>query len=242
MIKFFRKIRQKLLSEGKTRKYFKYAIGEIVLVVIGILIAVQINDWNNNRIEKKSDYQLIIALITDLKLKNKELLSDLEFGKLLIKRTDPIVNNWAKNKSIDTLNLRLAINFLSKDEAYFIDKSPILEGLINSDLWERLPDSLLRHIDDVYRGHLTGVKASYEKTIEYATQFKFNFLIPYRLTDTSLNTQEIHSIINKNNEEFISYLEVFRDGIQSLIDRLENGSDGIYKLIDNLSIYQSSIN
>ena len=49
MIKFFRKIRQNLLSEGKTEKYVKYAFGEILLVVIGILIALQINNWNENR-------------------------------------------------------------------------------------------------------------------------------------------------------------------------------------------------
>jgi len=51
MIKFFRKIRQNLLMENKTGKYFKYAIGEIVLVVIGILIALQINNWNEGRKE-----------------------------------------------------------------------------------------------------------------------------------------------------------------------------------------------
>ena len=44
MIKFFRKIRQNLLAEGKTSKYLKYAIGEIILVVIGILIAISINN------------------------------------------------------------------------------------------------------------------------------------------------------------------------------------------------------
>ena len=49
MIKFFRHIRQNLIMENKTSKYFKYAIGEIVLVVIGILIALQINNWNENR-------------------------------------------------------------------------------------------------------------------------------------------------------------------------------------------------
>jgi hypothetical protein len=48
MIKLFRNIRKNLLNEGKTTKYFKYAIGEIVLVVIGILIALQINTWNQN--------------------------------------------------------------------------------------------------------------------------------------------------------------------------------------------------
>jgi hypothetical protein len=54
MIKFFRKIRQNLLSEGKTVKYLKYAIGEIVLVVIGILIALSINNWNENQKKKNS--------------------------------------------------------------------------------------------------------------------------------------------------------------------------------------------
>ena len=49
MIKFFRKIRQSLLLEERTGKYLKYAIGEIILVVFGILIALQINNWNENK-------------------------------------------------------------------------------------------------------------------------------------------------------------------------------------------------
>jgi hypothetical protein len=68
MIKFFRKIRQKLLSEGKTAKYLKYAFGEIILVVIGILIALTINNWNENRIAKKSEKGQLINLVQDLKL------------------------------------------------------------------------------------------------------------------------------------------------------------------------------
>lgn len=55
MIKFFRKIRQKLLTENKFSKYLIYAIGEIILVVIGILIALSINNWNQGRIDKKSE-------------------------------------------------------------------------------------------------------------------------------------------------------------------------------------------
>ena len=51
MIKFFRKIRQKLITEGNTFGYIKYAIGEIFLVVIGILIALGINDWYEDRID-----------------------------------------------------------------------------------------------------------------------------------------------------------------------------------------------
>ena len=53
MIKFFRKIRQKLLTENKLSKYLIYAIGEIILVVIGILIALSINNWNEDRNNRK---------------------------------------------------------------------------------------------------------------------------------------------------------------------------------------------
>lgn len=49
MIKFFRKIRQKILVENKFSKYLAYAFGEILLVVLGILIALQVNTWNQNR-------------------------------------------------------------------------------------------------------------------------------------------------------------------------------------------------
>ncbi|MRH99645.1 hypothetical protein GH721_03775 [Kriegella sp. EG-1] len=69
MIKFFRHIRQRLLSENKFSKYLLYAVGEIVLVVIGILIALSINNWNENRKlnEKREKYyqQVIIDLKND---------------------------------------------------------------------------------------------------------------------------------------------------------------------------------
>ena len=66
MIKFFRKIRHNLLMQNKTGKYFKYAIGEIVLVVIGILIALQINNWNENRLNNKTIKTYLNSLIQDL--------------------------------------------------------------------------------------------------------------------------------------------------------------------------------
>ncbi|WP_073571144.1 DUF6090 family protein [Algoriphagus zhangzhouensis] len=49
MLSFFRKIHQKLLSQNRVTQYLAYAIGEIILVVIGILIALQVNNWNENR-------------------------------------------------------------------------------------------------------------------------------------------------------------------------------------------------
>ncbi len=75
MIKFFRKIRKKLLTENKFSKYLLYAVGEIVLVVIGILIALQVNNWNQNRIAKKNSQNYHNRLIEDL-LSEKLILKE----------------------------------------------------------------------------------------------------------------------------------------------------------------------
>jgi hypothetical protein len=86
MIKFFRKIRQQLLTENKVGKYFLYAIGEIVLVVIGILIALQINNWNeggkSNELLWKYEKNIIVELKTDL---------------LQLAELDSIHKTWAKS-------------------------------------------------------------------------------------------------------------------------------------------------
>jgi hypothetical protein len=66
MIKFFRRIRFDLMEKNKTGKYLKYAIGEIVLVVIGILIALQINNWNEARKKNQKEAILIKNIVEDL--------------------------------------------------------------------------------------------------------------------------------------------------------------------------------
>ncbi|MBT8323911.1 MAG: hypothetical protein KJO96_01335, partial [Winogradskyella sp.] len=62
MIKFFRHIRYKLMEQNKTGRYFKYAIGEIILVVIGILIALQINNWNQHRLNLKKERSMLFEI------------------------------------------------------------------------------------------------------------------------------------------------------------------------------------
>lgn len=81
MLKFFRKIRQNLLSQGKIGKYFKYAIGEIILVVIGILIALQINNWNEFRKQKDELSKIHQRLILDIDNDLRDLNSALIFWK-----------------------------------------------------------------------------------------------------------------------------------------------------------------
>jgi hypothetical protein len=67
MIKFFRKIRQNMLLQNKTGTYFKYAIGEILLVVIGILIALQINNWNEHKKQKIKEINTLESINESLK-------------------------------------------------------------------------------------------------------------------------------------------------------------------------------
>ena len=102
MIKFFRKIRQNLLSEGKTGKYFKYAIGEIILVVIGILIALSINNWNENRKEYNALKTLTENLNNEFQKNLEELDTDLTRVKNSITATNTLLSyTGSKNIEVD---------------------------------------------------------------------------------------------------------------------------------------------
>ncbi len=73
MIKFFRRIRKQLLTENKFSKYLLYAIGEIVLVMIGILLALQVNNWNENKKTRSSEKQYLLSLKTEFNFNKVEL-------------------------------------------------------------------------------------------------------------------------------------------------------------------------
>jgi len=109
MIKFFRKIRYDLMEKNKTGKYLKYAIGEIILVVIGILIALQINNWNEHRKIKNAEIQILHNLKTELnfnleelKVINKQHKSEFEDGMYLLHLFGTDVSNVTKSK-LDSL-------------------------------------------------------------------------------------------------------------------------------------------
>ena len=131
MIKLFRKNRQISLIEGKVVNYFKYAIGEIFLVVMCILIALYINNYNSVRLEKSaaiSSYKNIKRQISDDKLaidksyfQNKELYEKYFAAIQIIEQND--------RKKIDTLG-RIALDLMDYSD---IDRSgTIYQNLINS--------------------------------------------------------------------------------------------------------------
>ena len=93
MIKFFRKIRYDLMEKNKTGKYLKYAIGEIVLVVIGILVALSINNWNNNRIERQTETNILKEILVNLDKDINNLQSKMKLNDKWRKRNKMILTH-----------------------------------------------------------------------------------------------------------------------------------------------------
>lgn len=84
MIKFFSKTRHNLMNQNKTSKYLKYAIGEIILVVVGILIALQINNWNENRKDGIEEQALLQQLHSEFSSNLSQLDQKIEIRKQMI--------------------------------------------------------------------------------------------------------------------------------------------------------------
>ncbi len=82
MTKFFRQIRYNLMSKNKSSQYIKYAIGEILLVMIGILLALQVNNWNNLRLEK----QLEVNVLKQVKNDIRSMMNDMRGDKETLKK------------------------------------------------------------------------------------------------------------------------------------------------------------
>ncbi len=119
MIKFFRRIRYDLMEKNKTGKpalpagkYFKYAIGEIILVVIGILIALSINNWNENRKLKVTEKAVITSLIEDLKIDNNHFEEEKIHLEQQLKLVDELITDPTNSKlaQTDLHYLRYGVN------------------------------------------------------------------------------------------------------------------------------------
>jgi hypothetical protein len=139
MIKLFRKIRQNLLSEGKNRKYFKYAIGEIVLVVIGILIALGINNWNENRKNSESEY----VLLQKLKEENRINIESMKIDVIYRNELPDILqsfNSFLKIKDLKTNNdsLQYYLSDIFRSSSYTFTQSNLINyiNLYNSSFSE----------------------------------------------------------------------------------------------------------
>ncbi|MEM8927711.1 MAG: DUF6090 family protein [Bacteroidota bacterium] len=186
MIKFFRRIRKSLLVESKFSKYLLYAIGEIVLVVIGILIALQVNNWNNENTNRKKEALLLKQIHRDFKSNKKQLDSIVLINKRKQKALriflDALVAS-PDSSAIDTL-LKYAGDIYTIKT--FNPSNGAVQALISSSSFELIQNDSLRDLliswQDVYKDYAE------EEQLERTSQIQdfapymrkhFNFLRPY---------------------------------------------------------------
>ena len=151
MLTFLRKIRRSLIDSGAMRKYLLYAFGEIALVVIGILIALQINNWNEEKKTRGQVKELMIALIDDL-----------AHDTLLIHENRPfILEQYELNESLrarvahpsatlDTLVQIMRHEFNANWREQITYNTNTYLSLNQTGLIEFLPDSLKSSINNFY--------------------------------------------------------------------------------------------
>ena len=131
MINFFRRTRKKMADDNRPLKYVRYAIGEIFLVVIGILLALQINTWNQQRLDQKEAHKILLRLKKEFQ-NNNELIASTIFhhsnrrnaAKILKKQFDP-------SHQISQDSLRILFLQLSSDWKYEPVKN-IIESLVST--------------------------------------------------------------------------------------------------------------
>lgn len=144
MIKFFRKARQKMLTENKLSKYLIYAFGEILLVVIGILIALQINNWNESIKLEKLEIKMLGSIKNGLEFDLQEIKKTIKFQNNIIK-SQQIASDWLQNDlpftdSIATHFMRTTYtsNFIFKNAPYETLKEIGLEIIRNDSLRDQI--------------------------------------------------------------------------------------------------------
>lgn len=170
MIKFFRSIRQSLLFENKTRKYIKYALGEIILVMIGILLALQVNNWNEQRKDHLKEIASLKSIKSELEFSLEELKSDQKATERLHNSTLKVQNYIREKPSIsDSMYTDF---FLSYQLAYFFPKTSTYETFKNGNLELIRSDSLKIVITDIYEAGYKRILSKHNSTIIIP---RFNF-------------------------------------------------------------------
>ncbi|TYA53199.1 hypothetical protein FVF61_11150 [Formosa maritima] len=159
------------METGKTGKYFKYAIGEIILVVIGILIALSINNWNTIRLEKNEEVKLLTDMRSEFK-KNLKLLSEYDIVRIdtVLNNQDYLINYNDLNK---TNNLSIAFQKAFKHPTWN-PSLMILDDLKNSGKLSKISNNHLKQSlynwYSFYTDYLEDIKVSeisYQNLLSY---------------------------------------------------------------------------
>nr|WP_299344205.1 DUF6090 family protein [Allomuricauda sp.] len=147
MIKFFRKIRHKLIQESRFSKYLIYAIGEIVLVVIGILIALWLNNLNQENLDNKREDKILQELQKEFASAATELKNDLKARERHHTATTRLLDFHLEKDSFNIPQDSLSFNLISLISTRFYSTGhPILEDLSSSGNIELIKSDVLRQL------------------------------------------------------------------------------------------------
>jgi hypothetical protein len=167
MIRFFKNVRQKLATENKVASYLRYAIGEIVLVVIGILIALQVNNWNEKRKDTNFEREILALIDQNLEQDSISLSFELSNTKLAIHLTDRLLEQVKLKSYNDSLNYWMGKiicfeRFRSQSSAYEMLKAKGLENISDKALQMALISNYDESLYRIYQS-LNDVELSFNK-------------------------------------------------------------------------------
>lgn len=225
MIKLFRNIRQNLLNEGKTSKYFKYAIGEIVLVVIGILIALQINNWNEERIDNNIEFNLLKSCKEGLEKdladanhnvkRHKRGIEDCNYLIELLESPNPIDIDTFSQKMA---NVMIPTFFIHSTSAFEAIKSKGVNIISNEDLRNQIIDVY----DSQYTFYLKNEASNFsdfEFIVREVFPSRFEQAYFYRLDQKGLpgEYRPIDVEALKHDQEFLYFLKTLRNKLNIMV-------------------------
>jgi len=247
MIKFFRKIRQKLLSENKFSKYLIYAIGEIILVVIGILIALQINNWNEQKKADRIENIFLKRLLVDLK-KDKDYLESIYSRRESQIRAAKNIINFSIAIKIDSIIFQLPnMLTISSWQETTSNQNTFLElissGNLNIIKSDSIKDELLR-LDRSYKALINNdktIKEPYVSNLWPAVDLinPYNYLVlepdlnkEFRINER-LKTHEIANMSIELKQDFKKVLDSnkFRSGLMNAMDSYERSLPEIESML-----------
>ena len=137
MITLFRRIRQKLIDSGNITKYLLYAIGEILLVVIGILIALQVNNWNEGQANKAKEYSYLTGIHSDLIRQIESLNRTIAVNKAAIETSFTLLEQYRQDGRFsrsDKDSTLYKINVISRSAAPGVIKTSFSELMFGGNI------------------------------------------------------------------------------------------------------------
>lgn len=243
MIKFFRRIRQKLIAENRFTKYLLYALGEIILVVIGILIALQINNWNEFKKERKQERKVLTELLSSLESNHSRMLADSILRNKWNKSSKIIINHFEnKNEYSDTLNkhfqdarkpgTNLALSYAGyeslKNVGYNIISSDTLRKSI-IELFELTHKSMLEEME-YFESFQPERQAQLDRLFSYETA-QFNPNDPFNVPISPNNYEKLEE--DEIYLPIIKSVTIQRNMISILLYNNINETEKVIKMIKN---------